>query len=100
MYAYKNTYIHAMTIGEKRGHIFEIGVEQVDRMVQKEGRKGKFFVIKIQYQKINNKKDGTSPKCQIQPFFNVNFEGIMTARSGSNEVSEKRIELKIIVVIV
>ena len=25
MYAYTNTYIHAMTIGEKRGHIFEIG---------------------------------------------------------------------------
>lgn len=37
---------------------------RVDRMVWKEGRKGKFFVIKIQYEKINNnKKDGTSPEC-------------------------------------
>lgn len=99
MYAYTNTYIHAMTIGEKGGHIFEIGGEQVDRMVQKEGSKGKFFVIKIQYQKINNTKRWHIPKMSDSTFFfNINL--IMAARSDSNEVSEKRIELRIIVVTV
>lgn len=78
-YVYTNTYMHAVTVDEKRGHGFEREQGGVYRKAWREVRREQNVVIKIQSQKEEDKARERTEKSKTGPLnwhYTLNMERI------------------------